>query len=377
MQNNELFKQLLESKNYQKSVKKAEKRFEPKPFAIQFKPLLNIALVSRFILPLFSVITGTLFLANVFESMLDFFIVSLALGFVLVVLLEYSKTSLLQIAFPQLVSGQNKAYIGVFILALCFTLGSGYLSINGSETIYNKLDTTIKDTEQKHLLEKEALKLEYDEKINTLTQELRDYKKSVSWKGHINMTNKANQKIISSLNSRIEALESEKVKEINQLTADQNSTVNTVFNTVETHIFIVLIIVSLIEVFIILVNWFIVYYDFKIISEKEIITEPQKVTFSVNDIQNLLSTFIHNTTNQYSLSSALSEPTTIGFQPSLSNNHSVNKNAVYSGKNTETLSSELSGLISDIKSGLLDYRTLSKKHKVNFTTIKEHIEKYA
>ena len=83
--------------------------------------------------------------------------------------------------------------------------------------------------------------------------------------------------------------------------------------------------------------------------------------------------------NQHNLIEAnhnIEEPTkSIGFQHSV--HHSVKQvNSSQNQVKTPLSNTKIQGLVSDIQSGITDYRTLMKRNSVNVLTVKKYLELY-
>lgn len=131
------------------------------------------------------------------------------------------------------------------------------------------------------------------------------------------------------------------------------------------------------EALILLIAWFLVFYDYQTAIESEAVASPP-IEFSLQAVQKLIETIaIAGNGEQQLLASANGKgQNSIGFHVQGSAS-AASENRQDPGKNAVNGSaSAASDLMTDIGNGIRDYRYLMNKHKVNVLTVKEAIDTY-
>jgi hypothetical protein len=154
---------------------------------------------------------------------------------------------------------------------------------------------------------------------------LEAYTKSVSWKGQIDVSNKATQSAILRHNQRIQSLEAESLKILEISRNNKDSTRATTTQEVNKDAGIFMAVAGIVEIAIMLCVWFVIYYYYIVRMEAE-----KELWESTNGTMKTINI-------------GASE----GYNPAL---------------------------LDDIKGGINQMNFLCKKHGVNPTIVKKHKE---
>lgn len=365
----------LEAKGQKQILDKAKERFEYKPFYMEYRGLHNMAKYGRLVFNSFSIATGLTFLALLIDSGLGLLYAALALAVLLLSFWELGKTSILEKAFTAFYRNE-KAPLALSALGLLFLGASVYCSIEGAKSFYQANSKAGQELEALHQQQTDSIRQGYGLKIEAIAQSIKDIEanKPTRWGGLL--SGSENRQILN-YQGQIERLESKREAELQALADTQQKEAqalaeNTSFNTWG---FAALAGVN--EALILLIAWFLVYYDYRTAQESEAITTPP-ISFDVPTIQKLLHMVaIDSGTEQLLLNShGARGQSSIGF-------HSQRPASAAAGNRQKTgeegesgSASAANGLMADIGNGVRDFRYLMRKHRVNVLTVKEAIDLY-
>lgn len=352
----------------QTDLESAQERFRPKSFYEQFKPLERISRAFTAVLPSLSVVTGAVALCTVFSSLIGFY-GGLTVGFLLVVSVEIAKAKTLDIGFT--IWHTNRVYsYPVLGLAFIMSILSAYLSIDGAKEIYSSTDTSIHDKKSYFQAQKDSLNAHYGGLIATEEKALSDFKSSVSWRGKIDMSNKGTIATISAREKQIERLSSDLSTELYYLSETKRKSLETTENSFSDKLTVLVCVVSLIELFIMLCNWFPVYFQWKSKTQSDIIRrnlEGDTITVSSSDFGRFFQDIVLPNVPLINASNRLngggsndSNPQRIGFTTSGINS---GLNPVKDGLNVSELEKYLdkhSDVVMCINEGLTESEVLKK-----------------
>jgi hypothetical protein len=262
--------------------------------------------------------------------------------------------------------------LALIALALGLSAGSVFVSVHGAQELHARIDHRYQQLTQQLAHEVQELQRFHDNRIQHLEDELRDYKKSVSWRGQINMANTTNQKVIANYNQRI----ADEVQALTKQTTDHEQQREQIKEKVVFHRYTFASLALLIDLLILLSGWFLVYYDYRTLEETHSLQQHERFSLDMAEIQEILGAktlATHATTSPEPVSLF---QRTIGFELKKKHEEARTTHDHASLSNT-TYQDRYTSLIADIKAGVRDYRSLCKRHSVNVLTVKKFMEKYA
>jgi hypothetical protein len=308
-----------------------------------------------------------------FESFLHFQIISALLSAAILLFWEYVKSSLLKQSFVSYY--QTFAFPVISVFAFLMLTGSVYTSLQGAKQYHEQKSTVLSDFKATSENKLDSISSYYNNQILAAKTELKAYKESVMYKGKINPYAKATSATLTRLNNEISDLNNEKSKAIASLKSEIETGISHAKKKQNFNGFAFLALALLNEVLIIFCLWFLIFYKYKQVEESEVFTpRNENLSFSFSDLNRFAELVLRNS-NQYALTNELEAqaPAKIGFNTTLSN-HSVNQHLNSKEQEKQALSkADLTGLESDIKNGITDYRTLMKRNNVNVNTVKKYL----
>ena len=304
-----LFNRLKENQVLAAEIETAKEKFAFKPFALTFRPLAKLAHYSKFGLSGFSIITGFGCLYFGMIAALPEFVAAI-LAVLILLLIELVKAYALNIGFVQ--SYAKRSFSAVILLGLLFAGASVFLSLKGVASLYRAADDTgqILEAKQKH--EYDSIAKSHNEAITAAKNELEAFKKSITWKGKIDMYNKANAAVIKQLNERISQAEADKREALSAIKNVHNEQIKRQTAEAGFNVTLWIALSACNEAGILLCLWFIVYYQYRIATDAEVINEAANYTLSITDIRRLLEYALINSGTSHKLPS-ISQPV-IGFK---------------------------------------------------------------
>ena len=357
----ELFDKMKLSDQMSKEREKARELFSWKPFCITYRPVYLAAKYGRYGFGLVSIITGFEALAAPLADSLPYSIACTLSGLMLFALEWLKSFSGLQTA-KNIVTG-NVPLIGAITL---LTFGASvHLSLDGSRRMHQQLDQTVSQVQLSAAAASDSVRAAYLAQIESEKTALKSYLESVSWQGKVDASNRATRQTIERHNQQIAALQSEMAATLQAMAADQETSVSQAESQSAYNGRFWLIVSGVNELLIVFCLWFMTYYQHRLHTDTELLSQPEKVQLSFHDFQNLQFLFSQSESSQFvPLNEAKGK---IGFplSESLSKQETLRKNQE---------NDSFSDLLNDVKNGCRDYRTLCRKHGVNVLTVKSAIQ---
>ncbi len=313
--------QLIEQKNTQAKVANAQNRFRFKPFFEKYAGLNTTARVLQVLLPLISISTGIVFLRLVLQNIVPHVYLAYIFAAALIGLLEFSKSYLLNIAFTDFYAGL-RGYVELLI-ASALIFASAYTSLNGIKEIHQHFDKSLLNLSEIQATQKDSLVKYFDNQIQSVKNDLTAFRAAVSWQGKINMFNEANATTIKNYSNQITLLQSEKSKALGQLTALHQAQTQTTANAAGFNLWVVICVIALIELCILIANWFIIFYDYQTAKQAETLKAGQNdLLISGDTFAQMVGNFLTTTGLGEPIPQHLGQKSfTIGFQR---NNNTIN-----------------------------------------------------
>jgi len=253
-----------ENQQAREHLEQAQERFREKNFYEQYHTFHRAAKQARRALPVISIGTGITALALLFKLFIPwmwacFFLAAFALFY-----WEYWKSLVLTGGFEGFYQ-REKGLVFLLLLACLFTTGSAYFSVNGTRQLAQLLDGTETHIEAQFSPTLDSLHSAYDALIAQAKAEKLAYFRSNNYKGTITYTRDGSiAKHYQKLSDRVLELEKEKgntlaeahrKKEAALLEASQNHRIT---------VWAALLLVGIVEGLIVLANWFVVYFDYRV-----------------------------------------------------------------------------------------------------------------
>lgn len=381
---------LLEKKSNESEIEASVDFFNPKMYNEKWRGFFQISNITKFLLPFISIITGGLWLGNTMEALFfGLLAVAWIVGGLGVLLLEFTKNYLLRVSITDLYNS-NKSGQYIIILALCLAGLSIYVSLQGAKTAHQKMDKRLVTMEETQKSERNSALSNYDTQITQKKAERDEYKKSVSWQGKIDMSNKKVANIIEGYEKEIKSLEDDKRNGLALLDGTHKKDMNNESESQGFNSRIILIIVGVIELLILIFNWFPIHYRAMVKRQYESLspTPASEQTFSLEDIQHLAqSGYFYNQhlqptlnpsmvqqMNQHLAQTQESSDATVGqgYIPRATSvagfKVGLNKENQGMGKGNQEISRvepNIQGLYEALKNGIVDTRLLCKTYRVN------------
>tara|TARA_Y100001956_G_C4127948_1_gene191409 strand:+ start:3508 stop:4656 length:1149 start_codon:yes stop_codon:yes gene_type:complete len=368
---------VFERNKYSEKLKKAESNFAFKTFTEQFSKLEQALKYGRTIFHLFSILTAFTFLFLLFESFLNSFVISGMLAGSILIFWEYSKSNILQNTFYSYYRN-SKIPFALSIVSLVMLSGSVFTSLQGAKEYFQKNHNKTEDFQEHITIKVDSLNNLYAIKIENTESDLNKFKDQVTYLGKIDISNKSVAKTIDRYNQEILLLKKEREISLKQLSESLNNDLKKVSSQSEFNLIAFICLSGINELLIVICSWFLVYFEFRLFKESEVFKpHEQNYTFSTASLNKFAELVLMN--NQHNLIEAnhnIEEPTkSIGFQHSV--HHSVKQvNSSQNQVKTPLSNTKIQGLVSDIQSGITDYRTLMKRNSVNVLTVKKYLELY-
>lgn len=294
MQNlRDFYSKIKSTEHLQSEVKKAKETFEVKPFVKEFYNIKSIISFARPLLSIFSIITGLGCLYYQFVTTFGFFFACL-LSIALLLFVELVKNEVGLLAFKRLyITGLNSLNLVLFLALGAFFSLSVFLSVQGAKDIYKSLDTQTQKFTNHSQSKKDSIVKYYDTQIKNEKKELENFKNSVSYNGKINVYDKTTSNTIEKHTQTISSLQAQKNKELETLSKDTKNELVTINQNVNFNIYFWLILSLTIEFLIILSLWFLIWFDWCVSLENEIL-QNETFTFTKNDLQTYFNNRISN-----------------------------------------------------------------------------------
>jgi nitrate reductase NapE component len=381
----QIYQEISDNALYQSEVERAKAKFTIKPFVVEWYKVKQLAYILHPFLSVFSVVTGFGFLFYQFAGNLNLYL-SAGLSLGLLIFLELLKSEVCKLSFHRFyLWGNSGVNFGLLLFALVFVGLSVFLSVFGAKELYKQLDKSESQLEASHKANRDSIALYYDTRIQAEKQSLSAFKSSVNWQGKINVSDKTVSTTIQSHTAKIDSLEADKRRnlassltiggaKLSALKTDNQFSASFWFG------------LSLfVEGLIVLSVWFLVWYDWKVSKESELFgSHGQVIETDLNSLQSLTNFFLLNSqamplnTLPYAqhsglINGSLNKQENQGILRDLQEN-AQSVNPTKAKKKAKSINRDYSGLITELKAGAKDFRTLTEKHKVNVNTLKKIVE---
>ncbi len=400
MQN--LLKIFEENDKARQHLERAEKRFGPKSFYEQYRPLQVTANIGRLSLPLFSLATGCFALAATFGSYLPLW-AALALAVLLLALWERVKALSITKSCELFYLKSAGFPAGLLVVATLFSVGSAYFSMEGAGQLARQMDTTEQDVASLYRSKSDSLVSIFDNRIEKAKEAAAAYYEANKVGGQLRWTRgNTIAEHHRQLSERVVQLETEKGEALRLLSADERQALTDGRQDYRQLTLNMLWITAAVELLIILANWFSVYFDYRVYRENELIRAATNRQVMLNPEQVREFFTAHIWPKLYQLPAASGSPgqssgrpSTIGFRAgradeggsSSAASSEQEKSLIHQENKAQNLSSAASSnsssaasseqeLIAAIKAGDRDYRTLTRRFKVNVSRLHELIKQY-
>jgi hypothetical protein len=304
------FDLLLQNKKIKSEIESAKDEFAFKPFALAYLPLAKIAKISRYGLAAFSIITG--FGCLYFGMVAALPEIAAAILAVLALLLvETLKGQMLYISFRETYANGKLSLL--LIGGLLFTAISVFVSLKGVETLYLVADSSGRDLEVNFSKQYDSLMNAHTQNITDAKKELEAFKKSISWKGKIDMYNKSNAAVIKQLNERIALAETDKRKASELFQIQKTGALLKQSEQAGFNITLWIFLSGFNESLILFFVWFSVYYRYRIATDCAVFDEQANIHFTVSDVRKLIDTVQLHSFQLPTISTTNQQPA-IGFK---------------------------------------------------------------
>jgi hypothetical protein len=330
---------VLKQKSTQEKIVKAKYRFRFKPFFEKYTGVNVSAKILIWLLPLVSITTGLVFLGAMLQNIVPNLYLSYIFAGTLIALLEYAKSYLLGISFTDFYAGL-KSY-GALAVALLLTCISAYTSLQGVKEIHKQMDKSLIHLEDNQVSQADSLRTYFDKQLSSTKNDLAGFKASITWKGKIDMYNKANANTIQDYSQQITQLQQDKAKTLTELTRLHQKQTSATEQATGFNLVVVICIIAIIEILILIANWFVVFYDYMTAKQAEVLQgSKNSIYLDIDSLQESFLSFMQatglnaNMTNPSSPSSPpiSPKPFSIGFQR---NDTSINTDTLHHTENQQ------------------------------------------
>jgi len=377
-----LVKIFEENENARRQLSKAEKRFTPKGFYQQYKALQQIAHLSRCSLPLLSIATGCFALSTILQPYMPLYF-GLALAALLLGLWERVKSLVVVRSCELFYLKSSGLPIILLMVALIFASGSAALSLMGSNELAESMDSTQATIDQQFEAEQDSLLSFYGHEIAKAKSIADDYFHANSYRGVITWTKDGSiAEHYRELSQVANQLVQQEQQALSNLRRKWEQTLAAGQRDYQKITVSFLVLVALIEVLIILANWFVVYFDYRIYREHEVITEAdhRQLMLSASQIREFFQAHIlPNLQQRPTVYASSDHAPAIGFKSGNEASSKHEKNLREQENKALSASSDLSNeaaLIAAIRAGERDIRSLTKRFRMNISKVHSMIEKY-
>lgn len=349
-------------------IEKAKDTFREKSYLEQYKSLQSVVIAICGGLPLLSIVTGSFYLYSVMKSMLPHWSICILFSLVLLFMLEAIKGMVMRSMFIEYYKGSKP--FAMAVLALALVGGSMFTSVKGAENFYEKTERSTDYLSTFRMLQSDSVTRHYDSLITLERVALASFKKSISWKGKIDLSNKTTKAVIANHSNEIQALRDSKKAELGKIESEGQKVIDANKETVQEKLVYFLVIVCGFEIAILLCNWYLVYFQYRVSQEIDLVEGTLlKKTVQVNheDIGSIATMAVsqviaslnqHDTGLNPSLNDG-SNVRKIGFKPSL-NNDDIKDLASIEINRMHKFIDKYSHVVDCIESGLNESETLQQ-----------------
>ncbi len=251
-----------------KALKQAHDLFGVKSFADEFAGLKTACKWLSWPLSLISIVTGYGFLYYRFEGSLGASL-AVVVSLIILVSVELLKKYIGALAFTNFYKDKGMFTAALTLFTAALMVLSIYMSVLGAEELIYKTSDKIERIEANYLIERDSIHNHFTTLIEAEKKALEAYTKSVSWKGQVDVSNKATQSAILRHNQRIQSLESESLKILEISRINKENTRSTTTQEVNKDAGIFMALAGIVEIAIMLCVWFVIYYYYIVRMEAE------------------------------------------------------------------------------------------------------------
>ncbi|MBX2843324.1 MAG: hypothetical protein KTR26_16250 [Flammeovirgaceae bacterium] len=264
---NEL-QELLNNKEFEQEVKRAKDRFRFKTFGEKFSYLKDSSKYFRFIFHLFSILTGLVFVSFLIDTAIQNIYLSFVLAGLFLAFWEIAKSILLANVFETYYR-VNKVPFGMAVLTMLLLCGSICVSIEGAKKYYALQNDSEEEIVKDFTNKRDSLINYYESRIGAEKKGLEDFKASVSYKGKINLYNEITAKTVSSYTDKLAYLEKALSESIENIDGDYKSKIQGDKEKSSFDQFAFAVLSGVNELIIVLIVFFLVYFDYRTAIEGE------------------------------------------------------------------------------------------------------------
>jgi len=266
-------------------VERAKERFAYKPFYENYRSLYANALIARYLFHLFSILTAVTFVSVLLLNILPE-IAALAVAALLLTLWEVGKGGIIQQFFVAYY-GSGKANVALAALGLTFLSGSVFCSIEGAKDFYQMQDKSIANLEATHSSALDSINSFYTAKVATMQSKIGALEalKPKRWGG---LLSASENKMILNYQQQIEQMEVQRAAELAAAKERQGNELLLASEGKEFNTLAFALLTGTNEALILLIGWFLVYFDYRTAKEADLMNGGQPIEFSIPTIKKLL-----------------------------------------------------------------------------------------
>ncbi len=252
---------LLSHRQYADQIALAQEKFAFKPYVQRWYTLQKYLPLVRWLLALFSILTGFAFLFY-HLGVAFHFLVSALLSAGILVVLELCKSQFWEEAFTELYTHRRLSLLALLAL---ITLGlSVFLSLHGAKQLYEVLDQSLTLEQQTFQQKRDSLAQHFDQRIQNEKAELAAFQESVSWQGKINVENSTIQQVINLYTTQLDSLASQKQTALTDLKIAHQQALLSLQSDRQFDLWFWLSLSLAVELGVIACLWFRIYYQYRV-----------------------------------------------------------------------------------------------------------------
>jgi len=280
---NQLFEKIRTNNEYAALIEKGRQMYESKPFFVQNKQAYKVSLVGRYVFGGVSIVSGV---ASCLTFNLSPYIV-IPITAILLCFVEVLKNITVNDVCRVYLT-QRRVSPALAIALLLFG-ASAFLSVKGSIHAAKLLGEGQRvQLESTHTAKVDSTMAYYDAIIAGEKASLSEFKNSVSWRGKINMANKATQKEIGRLNESIHAIEAQKALALSDLRSAGKTDSSIQEATAESNTLLLAGICAGIELSILSMIAFGAFYLYRAYSDPELLEEETAYNLHAGELGKLV-----------------------------------------------------------------------------------------
>lgn len=361
---------MFQAKKASEQLEQAKNKFAFKTFSEQYNGLHSAVKWGRGLFHLFSILTAFTFLYLLFDSFIKVQVISGCLSIAILVFWEYVKSTVLENSFISYYRGN--ASILLPIIATVMLAGSVYTSLQGAKEYYNQTSTLVSDFETTNKVKLDSIDSHYYTQIDVVKAEMAGFKKSVSWKGKINVYDKTIKASLKRFNNEIESLSKERETVVNEFSSASKKELKDVTGKAEFNLTTFIVLSGINEFLIVICAQFLVFYQYKLVRESEVFEPTETYELDNSAINQLVQMVQRTVPNQMLISNQVNQQKPIGFKAGTTAPKSSTETDVNSDFKPEPVD-----IITAIRSGVKDPRVLMKTYKLNVIQVNQYLKEYA